>query len=67
MRAGVCFRCAIIDRQNNQVLMIFSVLSTVINDSLYFRISQLYCESESANRNTAYEKNDEAGCLDIRE
>lgn len=59
VRSRVWFRSAIIDRQNNQVSLVLSALSTVISDSLYFQICQLYCESESANRNKAYEENDQ--------
>lgn len=59
VRSRVWFRSAIIDRQNNQVLLILSALSTVISDSLYFQICQLYFECESANRNKAYKENDQ--------
>ena len=62
VRSRVWFWSAILDRQNNQVSLVLSALSTVISDSLYFQICQLYCESESesANRNKAYDENDQA-------
>lgn len=57
VRNCIWLRSAIVDRQNNQVLLVLCALSTVMSDSLYFQICQLYCES--ANQNKAYKENDQ--------